>query len=144
MAGLVKGIAHTAYTVSDMEASLKFYHDALGFERAFDIPDSKGNPWIVYVHAGRDQFIELFYGGENRIEYKDSNIGYSHLCLEVTDIYALAENIEKAGYKLDSAPRFLESDNNWQAWVRDPDGNRIELMQMGEASLQNRYIREHT
>ena len=50
--------------------------------------------------------------------------------------------IERAGCQLDSAPCFLESDGNWQAWARDPDGNRIELMQMGEATRQNRYIRE--
>ena len=91
MSSLIKGIAHTAYTVSDMKGALKFYHDAFGFERAFDIPDSEGRPWIIYIHA-------------------------------------LATHIERAGYRLDPAPRFLESDNNWQAWVRDPDGNHIELM----------------
>ena len=143
MSSIIKGIAHTAYTVSDMEAALKFYHDAFGFERAFDIPDSEGRPWIIYIHAGRDQFLELFYGGVNRHEYRDDNVGYGHLCLETEDIHALAAHIEQAGYRLDSDPRFLESDGNWQAWVRDPDGNRIELMQMGEASLQNRYIRAH-
>ena len=61
MPKLVKSIAHTALTVSDMEASLKFYREALGFEKAFETHDANDNPWIVYIYVGSDQFLELFY-----------------------------------------------------------------------------------
>lgn len=64
--------------------AIQFYQDVLGFEKAFDLKNPKtGEPWIVYLYAGGNQFVELFYGGVNYQEYKDENIGFSHTCLEV-------------------------------------------------------------
>ena len=140
---IVKGYAHCALNVSDMEKSIEFYEKALGFKRAFGMnkPET-GEPWIVYLHAGGNQFIELFYGGENYTEYNDANIGFSHLCFSVTDIHAIAEQITAAGYELDRPVRF-GIDENWQCWVRDPDRNRVELMQMGDNSLQAKFFKEN-
>ena len=60
----MKGIAHAAFNVSDMERALRFYRETFGFEKAFELKHPEtGEPWIVYVHAGGNQFIELFYGG---------------------------------------------------------------------------------
>jgi len=138
---IVKGLAHTALNVSDMEKSIAFYCNVLGFEKAFEMnrPETK-EPWIVYLYAGGSQFIELFYGGVNYREYNDENIGFSHLCFEVSDINAIAEQIIKAGWELDRPVKF-GIDNNWQCWVRDPDGNRVELMQMGEESPQMQCLK---
>ena len=61
MPNFIRGIAHTAYVVSDMKAALEFYEGALGLEKAFELSDDRGNPWIVYLGFGDDQFIELFY-----------------------------------------------------------------------------------
>ena len=93
-----KGVAHAAFNVSDMDKAVQFYHDVFGFEKAFEMAHPvTGEPWIVYLHAGGSQFIELFYGGVNPQEYKDGNIGYSHICFEVADINKTAEQIVKAG-----------------------------------------------
>ncbi|HJA94157.1 MAG TPA: VOC family protein [Candidatus Eisenbergiella merdipullorum] len=139
---MIKGIAHAAFNVSDMEKALQFYRETFGFEKAFELKHpATGEPWIVYVHAGGGQFIELFYGGVNPQKYQDQNIGYSHLCLEVEDIHEAAERIEKTGAPLDSGIS-QGSDGNWQCWTHDPDGNRIELMQMSEDSLQSCFLRE--
>ena len=140
---VVTGLAHTALNVSDMEKSIEFYTNALGFKRAFgmDKPET-GEPWIVYLYAGGDQFIELFYGGENFTEYDDCNIGFSHLCFAVTDINEIARMITDAGYELDRPVKF-GIDDNWQCWVRDPDRNRVELMQMGDNSLQAKFLQEN-
>lgn len=141
MSNIVKGVAHGAFNVKDMDATLKFYKDVFGFERAFDMADPKtGKPWIVYVHVAGDQFIELFYDGVNSIPYSDANIGFSHLCFEVNDIQETAEAIRRAGAPLDAEPS-EGIDGNWQCWTHDPDGNRIELMQMGSDSLQNKFLR---
>ncbi len=137
---LIRGLAHTAYNVADMEASLKYYREALGFEKAFDLADHRGEPWIVYLYAGGGQFIELFYTKPGDPK-KVGRIGADHLCLLTDDISAAAENIKAAGYPLDSDVSF-GSDGNWQCWTHDPDGNRIEIMQMGEESLQNAFIRK--
>lgn len=139
---IVKGLAHTALNVADMEKSIDFYCNVLGFERAFEMEEpNTGEPWIVYLYAGGSQFIELFYGGINFTEYSNDNIGFSHLCFEVSDIHAIAEQIEKAGWELDRPVKF-GIDNNWQCWVRDPDRNRVELMQMGEESPQMKFLKE--
>ena len=138
----VRGLAHAAFNVSDMEKSIRFYEDILGFEKAFELKSLiTGEPWIVYLHAGGSQFIELFYGGLKYQEYKDENIGYSHLCLEVEDIHEFADRIINAGMMLDS-PVTLGVDKNWQCWTHDPDYNRIELMQMEEDSLQIQFLKE--
>jgi catechol 2,3-dioxygenase-like lactoylglutathione lyase family enzyme len=46
---MIKGIAHVAYTVSDMEKALHFYCNQLGFQKAFEIRDDEGKPWINYI-----------------------------------------------------------------------------------------------
>lgn len=129
---MIKGIAHAAFTVRDMEKSLGFYCGVLGFEKAFELNRPDGEPWIVYLKVSRGQFIELFYGGKERTE---SSAGYSHLCLEVDDIHEIADRIKSRGAALDSGPS-QGMDTNWQCWVKDPDGNRIEMMQLNPLSPQ--------
>lgn len=48
----VKGVAHAAFNVSDMDKAVQFYHDVFGFEKAFEMAHPvTGEPWIVYLHA---------------------------------------------------------------------------------------------
>lgn len=50
---MVKGIGHAAFNVKDMEKTVAFYEQTLGFKRAFDIPrPENGEPWIVYLYGG--------------------------------------------------------------------------------------------
>lgn len=128
---MIKGIAHTAYNVSDMEKSLNFYCNVLGLTKAFELKDDNGNPWIHYIKIKDGQFIELFYGSPD----KALNISYSHLCLEVDDIYQIADRIKSYNIALDVEP-VQGKDSNYQCWVRDPDGNRIEFMMMNPNSPQ--------
>ena len=123
-------LGHVAFTVKDMEASLKFYANALGIRKAFSL-DREGQPWIEYLKVADGQFIELFYGGDGIPPSRT----FSHLCLKVDDIHAAAEQIETAGYALDVSPR-QGSDGNWQCWTKDPDGVRVEIMQIDPASPQ--------
>jgi len=138
MPEFIKGIAHIALTVGDMEASLKFYEEALGFEKAFEIHDDNDQPWIVYVWAGGHQFIELFYSQPGQ-EKTQGGIGHNHMCFAVDDIEAAADNIVRTGHPLDTAPR-SGKDHNLQAWTHDPDGNRIELMQLSDQSPQMKFL----
>lgn len=62
-----------------MEQSLRFYETGLGFEGAFTLEKSEtGEPWIIYLHVGEKQFVELFYGATEYSIYKDSKVGFSH------------------------------------------------------------------
>lgn len=132
---MIKGIGHLAFNVEDMEKSLQFYCDAVGFEKAFELSDANGGPWIVYVQINEGQFVELFYGGNKRVQIDKNTRGYNHLCLEVIDIYEIANYLKSKGITLDVEPK-QGSDLNYQCWAKDPDGNRIEFMQMNPQSPQ--------
>jgi lactoylglutathione lyase len=136
--GKITGIAHLAITVKDMEKSLDFYTRALGFRRAFEIPDPEtGKPWINYLYIGNGQFIELFYDGVRDNPWSDDLRGFNHICLAVDDIHAVAADLQKAGIEVTDGPK-QGSDHNWQAWVTDPDGIRVELMQIDPLSPQSK------
>lgn len=129
--GMITGIGHTAYNVTDMEKSLDFYCKVLGFTHAFSIKNAQNEPWIEYLKVGGGQFIELFYGGQaNTVSGS-----YAHLCLEVDDIEEIAARLTKMGAPLDTPPQ-QGKDANWQCWTHDPDGNRIEFMCLSKDSPQ--------
>jgi len=139
---MIKGIGHAAYVVSDMEKSVEFYCDVLGFVKLFELPHPADQaPWIVYLKVCDGQFLELFHNGQHRNEVGERTIGYSHLCLEVSDIHAIADRVKSKGLTLDVEPK-QGLDKNYQCWVRDPDGNRIEFMQMHPESLQAQALRK--
>ena len=134
---MITGISHIALTVSDMEKSLDFYTRVLGFTKAFQLTEpGTGKPWIEYLKAG-NQFVELFYNGTEDNPWKHTHRGFNHLCLQVDDIYITVKKIEEAGYPMDR-PVTTGCDKNQQAWLTDPDGVRIELMQISPDSPQGK------
>jgi len=140
---MLSGITHLALTVKDMEKTEDFYCRILGLKKAFEIkhPDT-GAPWIVYLHLGKRQFVELFYNGTKDNPWNDSLIGFNHICFEVDDIQKAAEHIKNCGYELDQEPK-MACDNNWQCWVKDPDGIRVELMQLSPDSPHGKFMAEN-
>jgi lactoylglutathione lyase len=137
---MAKGVTHIAITVKDMDISLKFYLEALGLEKAFDLPNPKdGTPWIEYLCVAKGQFIELFYGGKETAEWKDGQIGFNHLSFEVEDIYEATEQVRKSGFPVTSEPS-QGVDHNWQSWTVDPNGIRIELMQITKDSPHFKFM----
>ena len=133
---MITNIAHNAVTVADMEASLRFYTEGLGFRKAFEIPNpDTGEPWIVYLNICPGQFLELFYGGTEQNPWRNEHIGFNHFCFEVDDIHTAVEKVRQAGYPIDIEPK-QGADLNWQAWVTDPNGVRIELMKIDPNSPQ--------
>ena len=126
---MIRRLGHLALRVADMEKALDFYCAKLGLKRAFDLNRPSGEAWIVYLKVAEGQFIELFYGGKDPVVTTPASIGFNHLCLEVDDIQETAERMRQLDVPLDVQPK-LGMDHNWQCWVRDPDGNRIEFMQL--------------
>ena len=135
---MIKQLAHLAFSVSDINKSLDFYINKLGFRIKFTLDDEDGNPWIVYLQINEGQFIELFPEYEiNEKHHKHSS--YQHFCLEVENIHEVVKNLESQGVKIDE-PISMGMDNNYQCWIQDPDGNPIELMEYGKEALQ---LRKH-
>jgi lactoylglutathione lyase len=58
----------------------------------------------------------------------------------VDDLQATVAQLREAGVAIEREPK-VGLDHNWQAWIRDPDGNPIELMQLIEESAQRRVAR---
>ena len=137
---MVTGLAHAAFNVKDMDKTIAFYENSLGFKRAFSITrPENGEPWIEYIYAGGSQFIELFYGASKDNPYSDDKIGFFHICVAVDDIHEIWDRIVKSGAPQDDAPK-QGADHNWQCWTHDPDGIKIELMQLDPASPQMQFI----
>lgn len=131
---MVKGIAHLAFRVTDMERSVTFYETALGFHRKFELRDDHGAPWIVYLQVNDRQFVELFYSRE-KVAFDGVASGYQHLCVEVAEIEELAAGLAAKGIRI-VHPVVVGLDHNKQCWIADPDGNPIELMEYGADALQ--------
>ena len=101
-------------------------------------------PGVVIGRSGSiggGQFVELFYGATKENPYRDENIGFFHICVAVDDIHEAWRKIVETGAPQDDAPK-QGADFNWQCWTHDPDGIKIELMQLDEKSPQMRFIRE--
>jgi len=131
----VTALGHLALCVSDMRRSEEFYARVLGFPKLFELRDDKGNPWINYYKVGPGQFIELFHPRGEEPAGTRPRVGFSHVCFVVDDIKRTEAEILARGGVMDR-PIKLGIDGNYQAWVRDPDGNRIELMQLMPESPQ--------
>lgn len=132
---MVDRVGHVAFTVANMSKSLAFYCDVLGCERAFEVNKEDGTPWIVYILCPDGRFLELFYGGEVKPESSAHVIGFNHICFEVDDVQLVANQLVQRNAPLDVAPK-QGLDKNWQCWSHDPDGNRIEFMQIAPDSPQ--------
>lgn len=126
----IMGIAHAAYNVSDMQAALHFYVDQLGLTRAFSMCREDGTPGTEYLSIVPGQFLELFYAGK-----APNGVCFNHLCLRVEDCAAAVELLQSKGVSIDVLPK-KGHDGNLQAWIHDPDGNKIELMQLFPESPQ--------
>ncbi|WP_145407587.1 VOC family protein [Paenibacillus xylanexedens] len=135
----VLSIAHAGMKVKDMERSLQFYCDGLGFKRKFTLyrDEEQSQPWIEYLEFGDKQFVELFYSYEERKERPNLKEYYAmyHLALVVDDIHEAAQQFRAKGIPLKSEP-VLGPDHTWQLWIVDPDGNELEIMQYTERSFQ--------
>lgn len=136
---MILGIGHTAYRVRDLDRSLHFYCDLLGLRRAFDL-DRDGKPWITFVYVGNQQFLELFPEPDTEGDFSGNTGSYRHLQLMVDDLERTIAEMEARGLPRAANPPRQGRDGNWQYWVTDPDGNRIELMQMMPGSPHERAI----
>ena len=134
----VSAIAHIAIRVKDVPRTLDFYVGQLGMREMMRL-DRDGRLWLLYLRVTDNQFLEVFSEGVGERAAEREAVGYNHLCLEVADIDVALRELADAGVPL-AREKQMGQDGNWQAWIEDPDGNRIELMQMDKNSLQLQAI----
>jgi lactoylglutathione lyase len=131
-ASMIKAIGHLAFGVADLEKSLQFYVDVLGFRKMFEMRNAEDIVAGIYIRVAHEQYLELFRAA--KVE-NGSAPSYRHLCLHVEDLDAVLKQVKDHSWPVDRE-KTMGKDGNWQAWIQDPDGNRIEFMQLMPDSKQ--------
>ena len=146
---MILGIHHTAISTSDIERSLQFYRDLLGFKEVFSskwdigtevtdkivgLKDSSAR--VVMLRAG-NACVELFQYVTPEPKPSDMNRpvcdhGITHLCLQVADIDAEYARLKAAGMRFHCPPQDIGGLR--ATYGRDPDGNVVELLEVKDQS----------
>ena len=137
---MIRQLAHLNFVTNDLEKIIDFYVNKLGMQIKFTLNNKDGQPFGYYFECGSTTFLEFFdqamaaevWGGN----VNDLTIGtrYKHFCLEVTGLDEFCQDLKSKG--VDVSKVSMGMDNARQAWITDPDGNEIELMEYGHSSLQ--------
>jgi len=121
---------HTMIRVGNLEESIKFYCDILGMKllRQKDYPDGKFTlAFVGYGEESDNTVIELTYNWG--VDSYDLGSGYGHIALGVDDIYKTCEEIRAKGGKVVREPGPMKHGSTVIAFVEDPTGYKIELIQ---------------
>jgi lactoylglutathione lyase len=124
---------HTMVRVTDIEASLAFYRDALGMDVLSRRDHEGGRYTLVFLAAPGDHTaqIELTYNwpaADGTAEVYTGGRNFGHIAYAVDDIYATCQRLVDHGVTISRPPR-----DGRMAFVRSPDGISIELLQAGGA-----------
>ena len=119
---------HTMVRVTDVDASLAFYCDALGLEQLRRYDNDQGRFSLIFLAAPGNEHaqVELTYNWDPEELQGGRNFG--HLAYAVDDIYATCERLQQHGVTINRPPR-----DGRMAFVRSPDGISVELLQAGDA-----------
>ena len=119
---------HTMVRVTDIEASLRFYRDALGLELLSRRDNVAGRFTLVVLAAPGDHSaqVELTHNWDPEAYSGGRNFG--HLAYEVADIHATCQRLIDHGVTINRPPR-----DGRMAFVRSPDNISVELLQAGAA-----------
>jgi len=122
---------HVSVRASDMDRSLSFYQDLLGMElfRRRPIPQNRAE--IAFLKDPDGEFaLELTHYDEqeqfDQADYMKRN--FDHLAFKVGDLRELIAKVRDSGYNITDEP-FELSPGHWLAFIEDPDGTLIELIQ---------------
>jgi lactoylglutathione lyase len=122
-------LIHTCYRVTDPDASIAFY-EALGFEKRRELPirDEAVN-YFLGIPGGDGPELELTYNFDIPAGGYEIGTGYGHIAVTVDDMNeALAALVEK-GIEPEKPPYRVREGGSLIAFVRDPDGYRVEIIE---------------
>jgi lactoylglutathione lyase len=137
---MIRQLAHINFVTNDLSRIIDFYVNKLGMDVKFTLNNANGDPFGYYFGCGNTTFLEFFdqamaaavWGGN--VEALTAGTQYRHFCLEVTGLDEYCKTLKSRDVSVTEIS--MGMDNSRQAWVTDPDGNRIELMEYGATSLQ--------
>lgn len=123
-------LLHTMIRVGDLTRSIEFYTGVLGMRllRTQDYPEGRFTlAFVGYGPESEQAVIELTYN--YGVERYDLGTGFGHLALEVEDAYRACDEISRRGGRVVRAAGPMKHGRTVIAFVEDPDGYRIELIQ---------------
>ena len=126
---------HTMIRVKDLDKSLDFYTRLMGMKvlRKRDVPAGKYSLAFVGYGEERDNaVIELTYNWGKDDGY-EMGTAFGHLAIGVPDAYAVCERLAAEGVKIPRPAGPVQHGTTVIAFVEDPDGYKIELIQTGKA-----------
>ena len=137
---MIRQLTHLNFVTDDLSKIIDFYVNKLGMKVKFTLDNKDGLPFGYYFECGNSTFLEFFdqgmaaevWGGN--VEQLAIGTRYKHFCLEVIGLDEFCKELKSKG--VDVSKISLGMDNSRQAWIADPDGNQIELMEYGPSSLQ--------
>ena len=125
-------VLHTMIRVGDLARSIRFYTEVLGMTllRQQDYPDGKFTlAFVGYGPETEQAVIELTYN--YGVDRYDLGSGFGHIALAVDDAYAACDAIRQRGGKVAREAGPMKHGSTVIAFVEDPDGYKIELIQTG-------------
>ena len=137
---MIRQLAHLNFVTNDLSKIIDFYVNKLGMNVKFTLDNKDSQPFGYYFECGNSTFLEFFdqamaaevWGGT--VEELTIGTRYKHFCLEVIGLDEFCKELKSKG--VDVSEISMGMDNSRQAWIADPDGNQIELMEYGPSSLQ--------
>jgi len=123
-------LLHTMLRVGDLDKSIAFYTAILGMKllRRKDFPDGKFTlAFLGYGDESENTVLELTHNWDT--SSYDLGEGYGHIAIGVEDVYGACEQIRQAGGEIVREPGPMKHGSTVLAFVKDPDGYFIELLQ---------------
>jgi len=122
---------HTMIRVGDLQRSVDFYTKLLGMKelRRRDVPDGKYT--LVFVGYGDDDTAEVELTYNYGVEKYEQGSAFGHLAIGVPDVAGTCEKVRKGGGKVTREAGPVKFGTTVIAFVEDPDGYKIELVQRG-------------
>ena len=124
-------LLHTMIRVLDIDKSIEFYTRLLGMKLLRRRDFEQGRFSLAFVGYGKeetDSVIELTYNWDQEERYTMGN-GFGHLAIAVPDAYAVCDALEKRGVPVPRAAGPMKGGSRVIAFIEDPDGYKIELVQ---------------
>ena len=122
---------HTMIRVGNLERSLAFYSELLGMRmlRRQDYPGGRFTlAFVGYGDEADHTVVELTHNWDT--DHYDIGTGFGHLALGVEDIYRSCDELRAKGAKITREPGPMKHGGSEIAFIEDPDGYKIELIQL--------------
>lgn len=117
---------HTMVRVTDVDASLRFYCDALGLKELSRQDNAQGRFTLIFLAAPGNEGAQVELTHNWDPQRYDGGRNFGHLAYEVDDIYATCRRLAEHGVTILRPPR-----DGHMAFVRSPDNISVELLQKG-------------